>query len=263
MSDPDRWTVLVPIRILENASLPRGLIEFLEPLSVVLMGYYEVPDQTSPVQARMQFEDRAEDALQEIAEEITSGGGTVETRLVFTKDREQSFDRIATETGCDAILLPNPVAQVDTVLVPVRDDRNVARLASFVATLLSGREITVTLFHATPNADTADDARDILAAVADSLVDTGIPRESVLTTVEVTDDPLAGIVSTAEDHDVVIMGETEPSIASFVFGEFSERIATRSLIPILVVRGAGNDRPLSDSDTEGAPAPSDGTAEPR
>lgn len=233
----DGWTVLVPIRILENPSLPHGLVELLEPVQVVLLGYYEVPDQTAPGQARLQFEDRAEDALQEMVTEIETEGGTVETRLVFTDDREKTFDRVADETGADAILLSNPAASVESLLVPVRSDANVAGIAGFLGALVADRPIGVRLYHAAGDDEAVDPAERLLSRVADALVDAGIPDSSVTTRVDRTDDRLEGIAEAAENHDAVVMGETRPSIASFVFGEFSERVANRSLDPVLVVRG--------------------------
>jgi hypothetical protein len=39
----------------------------------------------------------------------------------------------------------------------------------------------------------------------------------------------------AADHDLVVMGETAPSFREYVFGDDHQRVADRSLGPVLVV----------------------------
>ena len=62
----DRPSVLVPIRVLEGESIPEGVPELLANAHVVLLGYHEIPEQTAPGQARMQFEERAQRKLESI-----------------------------------------------------------------------------------------------------------------------------------------------------------------------------------------------------
>lgn len=238
-AEPDQWKVLVPLRILEGDSLSGGMIDFLAPVPVVVLGLHVVPDQTAPGQARMQFEDRAESALDAVATEIAEAGGTVETRLVFTNDREESVDRVASETGCEVILRRNPVAHVDSVLVAVRGGVNADRIADFAGTVLAGREIGVTLFRAVESEGAVGDAKDLLSGLADRLARVGVDPGAIEETVEVADDALPSVVAAAADHDAVVVGESQPTLRSFVFGEFSGRVADRTVAPVLVVTGPG------------------------
>lgn len=46
--------VLVPLKILEGASVPPGLIDLLGTVDVTVLGYHVLPEQTTPDQARLQ-----------------------------------------------------------------------------------------------------------------------------------------------------------------------------------------------------------------
>jgi len=132
---------------------------------------------------------------------------------------------------------PNHEADRWPVLVAVPGGVDVARLAGFVGALVAGREVGVELYHAAPDESAADDARELLAALETAVVDAGAPEGVVSTRVEVGDDVLEGVASAAGDHDAIVVGETTPSIASFVLGEFPERLADRSLAPVVMLRG--------------------------
>lgn len=85
--------------------LARGLADF----KVILLGFFEVPDQTTPEQAREQFEGEAESVLDAAAAEAFEAGATVvKQRLVFTADVLETLERVAAEEGCDAVLIPVP-----------------------------------------------------------------------------------------------------------------------------------------------------------
>lgn len=50
------------------------------------------------------------------------------------------------------------------------------------------------------------------------------------------DDPEEAAEDAAEEHDVVVVGETEPSVREKKFGDFSRRLADGTDRPVLVVR---------------------------
>ena len=126
LTSDDPPTVLVPIRVLEGQALPETLATFLAAADVVVLGYHVLPEQTPAEQASMQFEDRARSAVDDIADAFRDAGGEAETRVAFTHDRDQTVERVAADVGATALLLPNPVADVETLLVAVR-----GALASF------------------------------------------------------------------------------------------------------------------------------------
>lgn len=234
-SDPD-WSVLVPIEILKGETVSESIPAFLSRLPVVILGYHELPEQTPPGQAQLQYEDQAQSQLDDLAAVFTDAGCRTETRLVFTHDREQTIDRIAHETESEAFLIPNPVRSIDHLLVPVRGEVNVERVARFVAKLVGDRDIKITLYHVTKDEAAVADGEAMLEAATAELTDSGIIASNITRSIEVSDQPIEAIIEQALEHDTVIMGESEPSLRSFLFGDISEQIAAESLGPVIVVR---------------------------
>lgn len=227
--------VLVPVEVLEGESVSESLAEFLAPAEIVVLGYHVLPEQTPAEQASIQFEDRAQEAVDDIARVFEEAGRDVETRVAFTHDREQTVKRVAAEVGATAVLLPNPVGDVSDALVPIRGAIDRERLADLVATLLAEGDGTVTLWGlATDEADF--DAEQAVDAVNESLRERGLEASRITTETTVAESPVYDIVERSAEFDVIVMGEGDESLWSVLFGEETERIAEGAVAPVLVVR---------------------------
>jgi nucleotide-binding universal stress UspA family protein len=233
---PDRPSILVPIRILKRESIPEGVPDLLSHAHVVLLGYHVVPEQTAPGQARMQFEEQAGSRLDEYERLFEEAGATVERRLVFTRNGQKTIDRTIYEHDCLAVLVPNATGAVEDVLVAVRGTVGVDRLARVVAGVFGETDASVTLYHVAEEAETDADVETLLDGMLDRIEDLGVDASSMETRVERERDPLPAITDAAADFDVVVMGETDPSIATFVFGMPADQVANRFLGPVLVVQ---------------------------
>lgn len=165
-----------------------------------------------------------------------AAGCEVTTRLVFTHDRFQTFERVALELDCDAVLLPNPAPILERILVAIRGDVNVDHIARLVAMVLTNTEIDVTLFHAVSDAESREQGEEPLETAASMLVEQGIYRERIDITV-VDGSPTDAILEDAGDHDLLVIGESRPSIRRLIFRDRAERIAKRTVDPIIVIRG--------------------------
>ncbi|WP_299236290.1 universal stress protein [Natronomonas sp.] len=221
--------VLVPVAVLDGGTVSPGLMSLLGTVDVTVLGYHELPEQTPPDQARLQYEERATDALEDLREEFETAGGAAEHRLVFTRDREQTIARIAEETDADAFAISGMTGDVDRLLVSLSDGVATERVLSFVAALIGGREIGVTLFLA---GDESGQRR--LEDAAERLRGDGIDVRTEF----VPDDPaFEALMDVLPGHDAVVVGENAPSLRSLVFGSESERLASASVGPVLVVRG--------------------------
>jgi nucleotide-binding universal stress UspA family protein len=244
------WRVLVPVEVLEGETIPGSVADLLGTLPVVILGYHVLPEQTAPGQARMQFEEQAQGKLDDLAAAFREAGGDAETRLVFTHDEEQTLDRVAEETGCGAILVPNSAPGIKRLLVPLRGEVDVARVTAFTAALIDDRDIAVTLSHVAASEAGVEAGESMVADAAARLRDAGIPAGAIATEVAASGTPVQTIADAAADHDAVVMGESEPSLRSFLFGETSEQVAARSLGPVVVVRRG---RPSEETNESGEP----------
>lgn len=233
----DEMTILVPVQILEGQQVPVRLIEALTPTPVVLLGYHVIPDQTAPEQARTAFGAQARSELDDLATAFSDAGVSVETRLVFTGNPTQTFERVAVDENADAILLLNPAPNLDRVLVALSEGINTERITQLVAILARYSDLRVTLFHVAAAEDEQERGRQLLETATQSLVEKGVPSASIDTEVSVSNTPIQAIIDAAsEGSDLVILGESRPKVRELIFGEPSERIALHSLAPILVVR---------------------------
>ena len=235
---PDRPKVLVPLAVLDGESLAPALVEALSTVPVELVGYHAVPEQTPPGQARMQFEERMETELADLAATFKEMGGTVETRLVFTHEPEQTFERVAVEEGCDAVLLNNPATKVEEILVPLRSEINVERIVALVASVLDATDATATLYHVAAPDDEADreTGQRLVDAATEALAEAGVAPECVNREIAVSETPIKTLAAAAGEYDLVVMGESKPSVRELFFGEVSEQVASQSVTPALVVR---------------------------
>ena len=241
----DRPSILVPVRVLEGESIPDGVPELLADAHVVLLGYHVIPDQTAPGQARLQFEERANRRLDEFEDLFVGAGATVETRLVFTHDGQQTIDRTIYEQGCLAVLAPNATGEVEDVLVAVRGTVGADRLTRLVAGVFGDRDVTVTLYHVTGEGETEEDAETLLDGLVERLVSLGVDADRLATRVERDGDVQDAIVGAADEYDAVVMGESDPSLVTYVFGLPADKVAERFLGPVLVVQ---RERPATDGE---------------
>lgn len=232
------WKVLVPVEILEGETLPDSVVDILDTVPVVLLGYHILPEQTPPGQARLQFEDQAQQTIDALADAFEREGNRPETRLVFTHDEEQTLKRVSEETGCGAYLIPNPAQQIDRLLVPLRGEADVGRISGFVSALIGDREIGVTLFHVAKTEEATAQGESMVESARQHLEAAGIPADAITTEVRVAEMPISAITEAAVDHDGTVMGVSEPSLRSLIFGESAEQVARRSLGPVFVVRRA-------------------------
>jgi nucleotide-binding universal stress UspA family protein len=227
--------ILIPVQVLEGQDLPEHLVEFLAPAEIVILGYHVLPDQTPAEQASLQFEERARAAVEDIAVAFRTAGREVETRVVFTHDRDQTVDRVAAEVGATAVLLPNPTGEIEQVLVAVRGAIDTSRLADLVATLVDAGGQQVTLW----GLDTGAGDFDVEAAVdraRETVVARGVRETRLTMETSETETPVVDTVERSAEFDVVVMGEGEETLLSVLLGDDAERVARGAVAPVLVVR---------------------------
>jgi nucleotide-binding universal stress UspA family protein len=225
-------TILVPVDISEAEPPALDVLGHLGAVEVVLLGYFPVPDQAEPALLRNQYGQEAEDRLAAVADEH----GNPDEVLVFTHDLEATIDRIADEYHCDAVLTGGRSTVVDRVLVPLRGDVNLDRILAVVAGLLLAGDETATLFHSL--AEDADPSQGelLLMGAVDRLVEYGVDRDRVDWRLSEGGDPQTDIVELGAEYDLVVLGETDPSLRERIMGDVLSAIVDALEPPALVVR---------------------------
>jgi len=135
------------------------------------------------------------------------------------------------------VLIPGPVEQLRRVLVPLRGIQNVREIAPFVADLCQDGTARVTLLHILEGDETTAASReDVLEPAAERMRSAGIEAGLLELNSVAADSPADTIVEWAGEHDLVVLGETQPSVREVLFGTMPEQIVEAVNVPIIVVR---------------------------
>lgn len=235
-------SILVDVELPDPPPVPEALVDLLASVRVVLVGWYAVPEQTSPEQAREQFSDEAQAALDRVAAAFERATAEVETHLVFTGSKIDTISRVANERACDAVYLSGPLERIRQILVPLRGAQNTMSIAAFVADLARDYTANVTLVHVMEGDEQEEEIRErVLGAVAASIMDRGVDENIIRRRVIQSNDPAKAIIDMAGDFDMVVLGETEPSVRDILFGTVPEQVAASAHIPVIVVRHQDSD----------------------
>jgi nucleotide-binding universal stress UspA family protein len=156
--------------------------------------------------------------------------------LVFTHDREATVDRVADEYGCEAVFIAGRSTAVDRVFVPLRGDANLDRILAVVAGLLLAGDETATLFNSVGEDGEPSQAELLLMGAVDRLVEHGVDRDRVDWRVSESDDPATTIVELGSEYDLVVLGETDPSLRERIIGDVLSTIVDGLEVPALIVR---------------------------
>jgi nucleotide-binding universal stress UspA family protein len=232
----DRPSILLPLRVLEGEPVPEGVPELLANTHVVLLGYHVVPDQTATGQARDQFEDQATRRLDDFTAILEHAGATVDAELVFTHDGQTTIDRMTDEHDCLAVLIPNATRPLENVLVAVRGVVGIDRFVRLASGLFAPVDVDVTLYHVAAENETDADAETLLDGVATRLSEEGISAETIDIQVARDGTPQELIVDASDSYDAIVMGESDPSVTTFLFGMTADQVAKQFLGPVFVIQ---------------------------
>jgi nucleotide-binding universal stress UspA family protein len=228
-------TILVPLELPDPEQLSPVLIEDLSSLSVVVLGHYDLPEQTPASMAREQFGEAAQATLDEVAERFADAGASVRTRLVFGKDRAAAIQEVAAEEGCVAELDPAPTEEIARILVPIPDVAEFERLPTFIRVLSEDSTQQITLFHVVEGDESRERGEGIVEETRERLIEDGFDADAVDTLVVEGDEHDEEILRVAADYDAVVMYEPESSLGDRVFGTLPDRIADETGDPVIVV----------------------------
>ena len=231
--------VLVPLELPDPREIPSKMIELLGSTDVVLLGWYQVPDQTSPEQAREEAEDTGKDVLDTVARKFEDAGAEVEVRHVFTPDLMETIQRIGAEERCDAALISASIDTLDRLLVVLREAVAPDTVGDLLEDLLDDAGERVTLLQISE--DEADEGRAWSERVLDALDARGIDTDRVETRVETSDDPGDRVlrICQEEDFDVLVVPE-RGEMDDRLFGSFAEELGRAAELPVVVIRGGGD-----------------------
>lgn len=229
-------TILIPFELPDADPIAPVLVSDLASLDIVLLGHYNVPEQTPVEVAADQFGDAAQAELEELAEPFREAGASVRTRMEFGKARQRAIEQVAFEEGCVAELDPAPTDGIERILVPLPDVPEFTLLPEFISVLSEDSTQEVTLFHVVEGDEDPEQGEQILAETRSGLIENGVDASFLDTLLVEGTSHDEEILNAAADYDAVVMYEPEPKRRDRVFGTLADRIATETGDPVIVVQ---------------------------
>lgn len=228
-------TILVPLELPDPEPLSQLLIEDLSSLDVVVLGHYDLPEQTPASSAREQFGEAAQATLDDVAASFADAGASVRTRLVFGKDRAAAIRQVAVEEECAAELDPAPTEGIERILVPIPDVAEFDRLPTFIRVLSEDSTKEITLFHVVEGEERREQGESVVTETRERLIADGFDADSVDTLVVEGDEHDEEILRVAADYDAVVMYEPQSRLGDRLFGSLADRIADETDDPVILV----------------------------
>lgn len=230
-------TVLVFLEFPDPQFPTDGFLDnFLYP-DVELVGSYQVADDETVEQARETNETPFTATLREQAERFERQGIRTDTDLVFNRDVVETRRRIAEADDADAVLLPGKTHTLGEVLLPLRDLRNAAKKADMLDVIDNERLLKLELLHVTDPTDTTEtDPKELLREAENLLVEHGIPRDKIETSVRGGDDMMFELSRAAASYDLAMLGESQRDIEERIFGPVANYVADNSDVSVMIVR---------------------------
>ena len=229
-------TILVPFELPDPEPLSSVLVDDLSSLDVVLLGHYGLPEQTPAKDAREQFGEEAQATLDDLARPFVEAGATVETRLVFGKDRAAAIDGVMREEDCTAELTPAPTERIERILVPIPDVAEFDRLPRFVDVFCEDSTAEITLFHVVEGEEGRERGEAIVEETRAGLVESGFDSDTVDARTVESDAHDEEILRVADEYGAVVMYEADSRLGDRIFGTLPDRIADETDDPVIVVR---------------------------
>lgn len=241
---PGGERVLVPVLLPDPQPLPPALVRLLEPLDTVVVGVHRVPKQTAVEQARDEFEEESSTALDDWAAPLAGDREGERPRLVFAQEPLATIARIAAEEQAAAVLVPRMIDrdEVSRVVVALRADEHAERMAALVEGLVAAAGASVRVVHVRRDGEGAGTGDAELSALRDELEQRGLDQERVGFEVRAGPDVTEELVGLASDHDLLVLGETDPDDPDRVFSDVHRRLAEEVARPVLVVRWTASER---------------------
>lgn len=231
--------ILVPVELPDPAGISPALLKPFKDLELLILGYKEVTEQTSPGQSREELDDKEREALKAITDNIRSQGYNVEENVIFTPSLPETVDRYIEEESCNAVLTAKEVSGIERLLVPVyNQDQLNKRLSTILYELASSSSLPVSLVNMSSSESESEHKEQELSLElrAKSLLrEAGLSEDQIHSRTLQVDDITEAVEQLSSEDDLVILGEAGTSDRQSFFDTLHNRISTAVNCPVLAI----------------------------
>ncbi|MFB6227391.1 MAG: universal stress protein [Halobacteriales archaeon] len=229
-------TILISVDVSTDSQPIQSLVDLFQSVDVILIGYYPSQGEVAPARVRQERKSEATSTLEEIADVFRTSGVNVTETLVFAYYRQDSIDYAAKKYGCDAVLTLGEAESIERILTPIRGDTNLERIVGLLESIMRESDTSVTFFHSVMEDTNPSHGEFLVRGAADRLTQAGIDRDRVDWRLSNDESPEGEIIQLGEEHDLLVLGETKPSLRHRILGSVPTRIVDEVDTPAFVVR---------------------------
>jgi hypothetical protein len=231
----ERQRLLVMVKVPDAPGLALPLVTACRHVDVLLLGYYPVVEQTSPAQARDEYGEEADSQLETLADRLRQQELSVETNLVFTPSVADTVNRLVEEKELDAVLHARPLEELTSIMVPFHGKQHPQEVAAFVAALVRESAIEIKLRVLLPPDAEGEEEPAERSLRESAFMDAGLDPADIDTVIIDSDDPVRTISALAAEADVLVLGESDPTLGERIFQQVHERVIPNVGCPVVVV----------------------------
>jgi nucleotide-binding universal stress UspA family protein len=228
-------TILISVDVSAGSQPAESIVDLCRSVSVVLIGYYPEQD-VATTQIRQDRKSEAESTVENISETFSNSGVDILETLVFTYYRQDSVDYAAKKHACDAVLTLGTAEGIDRILVPIRGDTNLERIVGLLGDVMQGSDASVTFFHSVMENSDPTHGEFLVRGAADRLSQSEIDRDRIDWQLSDDESPEEEIIKLGEEYDLLVLGETKPSLRHRILGSVPNRIVDEVDTPAFIVR---------------------------
>ncbi len=250
--------ILIPVSLPQEESLPLGILKGFTKLEVLLLGYKELQEQTSPEQYEEEKGDQSRKELEKVTKELKDQSFDVESELVFTPDISQAISNIIFEYDCQALLLVHPIEEINRLLIPIYDISQInKRFATVIFELTDASDLPASLLflELSEESEWKDKVKnkvvsDMKHMALSQLNQAGIKDSQIeINSIEV-DDISEAIKENYKADDLVILSELDTAERVSFINDIQQEISDKIDCPILVILVQREEKQEEDSAAE-------------
>lgn len=231
--------IIVATDLEEYNPLPKALLSAFSDLQLLVLGYRNVPDQTTPEQFRDEFEDESRENLNKVMDDLKEMDIEMESELIFSGDPAETFKSYIDDYESDAVLTSAPIESVERLLVPIYAKSQIRRkLASVLRELAISSELPISLIILTSSESGSEEEKEIEAleqSMLSELKRAGIPEDQIRSNKADVSSVAESVSQISSGDDVVVLGEPEGANHDSFFSSLHEDIEEKIHCPVLIV----------------------------
>lgn len=235
--------LLLPVSLSQERSLPLAILKKFTDLEVLLLGYRELPEQTTPGQFEEEKGEECREQMEKVKNELEDEKFNVKTDLVFTNTISRAIDNAITKYNCQAMLIVKPIHELNRLLVPVYNLNQITkRFATVIYELTSASNLPAVLLFLGGPEDSEDsedkentDKSTLEKEALSRLKRAGVPDNQISTGFVSADTISEAVKEKSESDDLVVLVEGNAKERKSFINKIWNEICEKSNCPFLVV----------------------------